>query len=472
MAKEIEADYEQVHLLPAALEDWVGPGHPARFIREFVRALDLKALGFKGVAEGTHGRPSYAPELLLRLWLYGYLEKVRSTRKLERACREQMGFVWLCGNQAPDHNSLWRFWQANREALRGVFKTTVKVALELNLVGLVLQALDGTKIQAVCSGRGHYDKEALAKLLARLDDVIAAREEALAVAGRDDEAFLSREQEILKRDHLSAERVRAALAQVEAGESRHIHPGEPEARRMESDGRNRFAYNAQAVVDHRQRIIVAAEVVNAAHDLGELNTMIAMAEDNLSPKAQPTTLVDAGYSHGEELHRAAQAGRTVLAPLPHGQVNAAQNPYHSSCFHYDAARDVVICPQERLLPFRRSRVKGRIIVREYRNARLCRPCPVRSLCTRDHFGRSIEIAPSYQTMLAHRHKMAEPLSRALLKLRSEIVEPVFGWIKAHGDFRRFTVRGLANVATQWALVCSASNLRSLYRAWLPNPRPN
>lgn len=470
MARKIEADYDQIHLLPAALEDWVGPEHPARFVREFVRALDLKELGFKEGKEGTEGRPRYSNELLLRLWLYGYLEKVRSTRKLERACRDQMGFVWLCGNQGPDHNSLWRFWQANREALRRVFKKTVKVAMELELVGLVLQALDGTKIQAVCSGRGHFDQKALQRLQAHLDEVLVQREAALEEAARqEDESIMAREAAALDRERLSAQAVRAALAKVEAGESRHIHPGEPEARRMESDGRNRFSYNAQAVVDHKERVIVAAEVCNAPEDFRALKPMLEKARENLGPAAMklpPTSAVDGGYACGEDLQEAANAGHHVLSPMPAGMMNREQNPFHSSCFVHDSQADVVRCPQGRLLPFRRTRLRRRFLVREYRSATVCGNCPVRTACTRDRHGRSIEISPWEQTMQAHRQKMAQPLAAALLKMRSEIVEPVFGWIKAQWGFRRWSVRGLQNVSTQWALVCTAVNLRSIHRALL------
>lgn len=157
----LEADFDQIHLLPPSLEDWIGPEHPARFIREFVSNLKLKKLKFAQPVASSEGRPAYAPELMLRLWLYGYFEKVRSHRKLEKACREQIGFIWLCGNMAPDHNSLWRFWQANKKPLREVFRQSVEVAMRLKLVGMVLQAVDGTKIQAACSGRGGWDEAGL-----------------------------------------------------------------------------------------------------------------------------------------------------------------------------------------------------------------------------------------------------------------------------------------------------------------------
>ena len=167
MTRSIAPDYGQQFLLPPALEDWVPSDHPARFLREFVEQLDLAALGF-AMPMAIDGRPAYAPSLLLKIWLYGYFHRIRSTRKLEAACRDHLPLLWLAGLIAPDHNSLWRFWRDNKEALRAIFKQTVHLALKTGAVGLALQALDGTKIQAACSGPKGWSKEYMEKLLAQL----------------------------------------------------------------------------------------------------------------------------------------------------------------------------------------------------------------------------------------------------------------------------------------------------------------
>ena len=166
MPAHIAPDYDQRFLLPPAVEDWVCADHPARFVREFVDALDLRELGFS-IPQSGEGRPPYAPSLLLKIWLFGYMTRVRSTRRLEAACRENLGLLWLTGMIQPDHNSLWRFWRDNKKALRALFKRSVEIAARAGLVGLVLHALDGTKIQAAASGRTGWSKEQLQKLLPR-----------------------------------------------------------------------------------------------------------------------------------------------------------------------------------------------------------------------------------------------------------------------------------------------------------------
>ena len=169
MGQLIAPDYGQQFLLPPAVEDWVGPQHPARFVREFIEALDLREYGINEEV-ASEGRPRYAASLLLKVWVYGYLHKIRTTRKLEAACRDQLPLIWLTGMIQPDHNSLWRFWRAHKVALRAVYHQTVKVAVHSGCVGLVLQAVDGTKIASWASSRTGWNKARMEKLLAALDE--------------------------------------------------------------------------------------------------------------------------------------------------------------------------------------------------------------------------------------------------------------------------------------------------------------
>ncbi len=185
MSQEIRAQYDQVYILPPCLEDWIGKDHPARFIRAFVDETDLKGLGFKE-RKSEDGRPSYAPDLLLKVWLYGYLQRIYSTRSLERACREHMSLIWLTGMHAPDHNTLWRFWRDNKEPLRRVFGQAIKIALSWDMIGLVLHAVDGTRIRADVSQNGAWHREDLVKLCERLEEAIDEAEKQVEASEREE----------------------------------------------------------------------------------------------------------------------------------------------------------------------------------------------------------------------------------------------------------------------------------------------
>lgn len=453
-------------LLAPSVEDWIGPKHPARFIREFVGALDLPALGLDTL-ERMEGGTAHDPALLLQAWLYGYLRKIRSTRALEEACREEMGFVWLTGNHRPDHNSLWRFWRENRESIGRLFRQTVKVALEMDLVGLAVQALDGTKIAAASSGRGGFNQEQLEKLLARLDEQLLDREKEIAAAGAESSSTTSLPPLVRLR-----EQVRAALERVKAGETKHAHPLEPEAARMSCDGRNRFGYNAQAVVDAKAQIVVAAEVINTPNDMQQLVPMIAAAQANCtgedSPADEtpvPVTLADGGYASGAQLAKAENCGYPVVTPPPPSW-NDTSSPYHPAHFRHDAQRHVVTCPQNRELMRKGVRQKDGRQVEIYRNAAACKDCPVRAQCTTEKRGRTIYIAADHAAVVSAYQRWHHPQTAELYGLRAPTVEPVFAQVKQQMGFRRWTVRGLENVRSQWNWLMTSWNLRVMLRHWL------
>src|SRR5947209_5816146 len=247
MAQPIAPDYGQQFLFPPALEDWIPKDHPVRFIREFVEQQDLAKLGF-AMPISMEGRPPYAPGLLLKIWLYGYHHRVRSTRRLEAACRDQLPLLWLAGMISPDHNSLWRFWRDNQRALRELFKQSVKVAVNAGLVGLALQAVDGTKIQAAACSQTGWSKEQMQKLLAALESELNEAEKQLQEEGLSlEEGAYRLPQKLGQKEALRAA-VKAGLEQLEQDGRKHYHSKESEARRMKCEGRKPFAYNAQALV--------------------------------------------------------------------------------------------------------------------------------------------------------------------------------------------------------------------------------
>lgn len=464
MAEALEADWDQVHLLPARIEDWIGADHPARYIRAFVDEMDLVELGFTQ-HEGGCGRPPYSNRLLLRAWLYGYVQKIRSSRALERACCEQMGFIWLCGTHRPDHNSLWRFWRAHRQAIKQVFLQTVKVAMKMDLIGFVAQAVDGTKIQALSTSRGGHGKDGLEAMLSKVEKDLEEMEAQLEQSGNEP-ASQDRLPKAMANARALREKIRKAQDIVESGEAKYVQPLEPQARRMNTyrGKNNTFGYNAQAVVDSKKQIVSAADVVTENHDNDQLERMAQASQTNTGQRSD-VLLADGGYSNGEQLKRVQSKGRNVVMPLPASSKNPRKHPYHSSAFTYEAERDVVICPQGKELKRLKNQHKARCGIKIYRNPAACKDCPVSKQCTRHKYGRVIEINPYHQHIEAHRKKMQQQSSQEAYKQRAGVVEPLFAWIKINDNFKRWSFKGLENVQAQWQWLCAAQNLRKLIQVW-------
>jgi transposase len=463
MAQPIAPDYGQQFLFPPALEDWVPADHPARFLREFVDQLDLAALNF-AMPVATEGRPPYHPSLLLKIWLYGYFHRIRATRKLEAACTEHVSLLWLTGLIAPDHNSLWRFWRDNKKALRAIFKQTVQLAVNTGAVGFALQALDGTKIQAACSGPKGWSKEYMEKLLAQLDSALDDIELKVVEENPQTEAPGYRLPAGLAQRQALREQIKKGLAQLQADGRNHYHPVEPEARRMKVGDTNRYAYNAQAIADEKEKILVACEATRQENDNAQIVPMIEQARENvgMAKAGETVTLADTGYGSGADLQAASDKGFKVLAPSPEGKP-AKDNPYATQHFRIDELARTVTCPQGRSLDHEGQTTKGGQTVQRYRCHH--RDCPVRAQCTRDPKGRQIEVWPHHAAVAAMKEKLQQPGVRAQWEQRSRIIEPRFAQLKQHDAFRRWTVWGLEGVRTQWSLLCATLNLRILYKHW-------
>jgi transposase/predicted RNase H-like nuclease len=460
MAEPIAPDYGQQFLLPPALEDWVPKDHPVRFIREFVDQQDLGKLGF-AIPVSMEGPPPYAPSLLLKIWLYGYHHRIRSLRKLEAACRDHMSLVWLTGMITPDHNSLWRFWRDNKKALRALFKQSIKLAVKAGLVGLALQAVDGTKIQAASSSAHGWTKKKLEELLAILDAELDETEKHLDQEGGAKTGTSYRLPEKLEDRQALKAAVKAGLDQLEQDGRKHYHPQEPEARRMNCQGKRPFAYNAQAVVDQSHGIVVAAEVVVAESDDDQLVPMIELAQQNTGASAL-LTVADGSYGTGGQVGLAAEKQLAVLVTPRDGGAHKAEG-YSARDFRYDAVVQSVTCPQNRQLDFgRETKQKGQFI-KQYR----ChvKDCPVASICKDKKGRRYIEIWPHTAAVQAMRDRLKQSEERERLAKRGQIVEKHFGHIKQHDGFRRWTVRGFENVQTQWAMLNLTINLRALAKLW-------
>jgi transposase len=464
MSYEKYANYDQQWLFPPSLEELLPAGHLARMIREFVDAQDLEEMGFR-VRIAEDGRPNYSSNMQLKIWLYGYVTRNRTTRGLEWACMNDIGLLWLTGMQSPDHTTLWRFWRDNRKAIRKLFKQLLQIAVSMELVGLVLHAVDGTKIFSQASEQQGLHREALEKNLKRIDEAInEIMKETERAAKHGGECRLP--EELQQRQKLR-EKIQEQLKQLDEKGEDHLQPEDEDARVMKCRSGKKFAYNAQAVVDHDSKLIVAADVVTDESDNYQLVPMLEQVKENLGTAAEQTA-GDAGYGAITELAKAEAQQFSAIVNLPRSVQGSQDQPYHASQFVYDAEQDHCICPQGQVLTFDTIKHRDKQTpydVRVYR-CQSYETCPVRWQCSSSKTGRTVQIHPNYDTLIRCREKLKDERMRALLKKRGSTVEPVFGWLKQGMKFRRWTVRGLEKVQTQWLLICTAANLIRLHRYWV------
>jgi transposase len=553
MSNEIRADYSQQFLLPPSLDNWLPKDHPARFVGLFVDNLDLKALGFEE-RKNKEGRPPYSNDLLLKVWLYGFFEKIYSTRDLEKACKVQLPFFWLTGVYFPDHNTLWRFHDKYKSIMNQVFRQSVQIAVKGDLVSLVLQAIDGTKMFADVSGNRALNLKDLKKLLELLDKSVdevfekishQAALESSEVGDITNSYSLPREyqdkrklKKLIKEglDELNHEEkqklkqvVDTQIQRMEEAGLEHLNLTDGDARMMKTPkGDFSFCYNAQAAVDSENQIIVGAKVSNDPTDHHLLTDMIDESVSNTGQVCEET-VADGGYLSGEELQIAEDKGYPVLVNMsnevkgkgktnPKGQEKEKEKnkssqsksenesasarrgagagagtddsdiesdgdgnraleeegegeekalSFHKRAFSFDEAKDIYVCPAGKELTFERiNNGKSRAYpVRIYR-CRHHKNCQYKKGCSSDKRGRTIERSPYEKSLEAQIEKQKDVNHRMRLKRRSQIVEPVFGWIKRNNRFFRWAYRGLESVDAQWQLICTVINLKTLYRKWL------
>ena len=388
---------EQVWMLPPTLDELLPLDHPARFVAEFVDALDRDGWSELGVdIDGDAlGAPAYHPRALLSVWLYGFMTGVRSCRKLEAACRDQISYLWLTGWQRPDHNTLWRFYKGHRQAMRKLFERTVRTAVAMKLVDLAVQAVDGTKVVANASLNRSYDVEGLSGLLERVERAIADLE-AQNEAGED--AAAAHLPEELADKEVLRDKVRQAMADL-VSQKRHkrINLTDPDARLMKGRQGIVAGYNAQAMVSPTEpeggatgMLVTAVDVVDEANDNSLLAPMVEQSEETTGTKSQ-MTLADAGYFSASHLAECDRRGQQVV--VAEARQRFLKDPYHKDRFTYDEHSDSFMCPQGQTLAFVRIQHANGVPLRLYRaSGAVCQACPAFRVCTRaKEIGRSLAI---------------------------------------------------------------------------------
>lgn len=451
-------DRSQTLLFPERLEDYIAAENPVRFLDAFVGTLDMHTLGFAKAQCAQTGRPPYDPAALLKLYLYGYLHRIRSSRLLEQECQRNVEVIWLLGKLAPDFKTIADFRKDNLQPLKAVARQFTLLCRKLELFGGELLAIDGSKFGAVNARDQNFNAAKLQDLIGRADARLAEylKELDIADAAEPVSDVLDKTQLAAKIAALRERRDwhEELLGQLD-DEQKQISVTDPDTRKMPTAQGMIVGYNAQVAVDAKHKLIAAAEVTNEVTDYQQLADVAIAAKANLELK-QAEVVADAGYYNAAEVSRCAQQGITPYIPKADTSANTARGLYGKSRFRYDGTKDVYVCPEGAELTHRFNTYELGRELRYYR-ASGCKACALKKQCTRNKANRTITREENEGLMEAMAARMAAQPEK--FKLRKTLAEHPFGTIKRWFGYTHFLLKGLEKVRTEWSLTTLAYNLK-------------
>jgi transposase len=467
---------EQPSLLPARVEDYVDRANPVRAIEAYVCALDLEKLGFRhaGPSSAVVGQPAYDPADLLKLYLYGYLNQIRSSRRLEREAQRNLELIWLLGGLTPGYRTIGNFRKDNWAALKAANREFVLLARQAGLVGGTLVAIDGAFFHGDASKGSIRTRKGLAKQLAAIDKDIETYRGALDAndaaearhppAGKDRGSGDGDSGDVgQKLAALMAKRAqtKADLDRLDESGETQLSKTDPDARLLSKNGQNVAGYNLQIAVDDKHKLIVASEVVNDGNDTGQLHAMAAAAKEVLGAETLQAT-ADVGYYNGDTL-RACEAD-AILAYVPEAEKNnrlAKQGRFTLKEFIYDAEQNVYRCPtgaELRPMGGYKEDAGGKRHVRYVALQSICSACPLRWRCLTDKARRREVQRWEHQDVVdRHRIRMAQAEADAIMRRRAALAEHPFGTLKCRAGYRHFLMRGFDKVRGEWSLMALCYN---------------
>ena len=465
---------EQASLLPARVEDYVGPDNPVRAIEAFVATLDLCGLGFRHAGRGPGvGQPPYDPADLLKLYLYGYLNQVRSSRRLEREAQRNLELIWLLGGLRPKQRTIADFRKDNWAAFKAANRDFVLVLRALGLFGGRLVAIDGAFFDGNAGKASIKTRTRLSEQIAALDRDIEAfgaaldandAAEADGSTGPDGSGGGDLAQKVAA---LTARRAaaKADLAELAATDQTQLSRTDADARLLSKSGQRLAGYNVQIAVDDKHALIVASAVVNDGNDTGQLDRMAAAAKQALAVE-RLQVVADAGYYSGPALKACEE--QDIVAYVPPAERDgglAAKGRFPHRDFVYDGATDSYRCPAgERLFRTKTPRRNGeRIELRYVSRKPVCEACPLRTRCvTAKRPTREILRWEHEAVLDRHRLRMQDAaLAADMMRRRKALAEHPFGTLKCRAGYRHFLVRGFDKVRGEWSLMALCYNFTRL-----------
>jgi len=456
-------DRRQSWLLPETLDDYIAEDNPVRVVEAFVDELDLSTLGFARVEGAATGRPAYHPSTLLKIYLYGYLNRVQSSRRLEREAQRNVELMWLTGRLAPDFKTIANFRRNNGDAIRAACRQFVLICRSLSLFGQATVAVDGSKFKAVNNRDRNYTAHKAAR---RIEQVEASIERYLVALDRADceisdvpEERVDRIREKIAGLRGQMQFLKTMAAQVEASPDRQVSLTDPDARSMNSSGRGTgiVGYNLQAAVDTEHHLIVAHEVLNEGNDRAQLAPMGRQAQA-ATGAPELTVLADRGYLNGEQVLECEGTGILPCVPRVDTSGRAQRGLFTKADFVYDAARDHYTCPAGQQLTKGRTRSDRHGEIDQYRNLTACHACTLRPRCTPEKVKRVKRW--KHEDVLDAMQKRLDRMPDAM-GLRRQTVEHVFGTLKSWMGSTHFLTKTLKNVRTEMSLHVLAYNIRRM-----------
>ena len=453
-------DRGQGTLLPELLDDYVAENNPVRVVDIFVDELDLEKLGFEGVQPAKTGRPAYHPAVLLKLYIYGYLNRIQSSRRLEREAQRNVELMWLTQRLTPDFKTIANFRKDNGQAIRNVCRQFIVLCQQLKLFSDAVVAIDGSKFKAVNSSDRNFTQAKLKRRMEEIESNIGRYLAELDSADRQETATKQARSARLKDKIEAMKSQMAALKEIEArleetGETQ-ISLTDPDARSMMSRGSGIVGYNVQTAVDAKHHLIVEHEVTNIGSDRDQLSGMAKKARTAIGVNSL-TVIADRGYFKGEEILACKQAGIAVLVPATKTSNAKADGRFDKADFVYDRQKNEYRCPAGQSLIWRFASVEKGMTLNRYWSSN-CKGCPLKDKCTPSQERRVTRW--EHQDVLDDMQVQLEQSPDAM-QIRRCTVEHPFGTIKSWMGATHFLTKGLERVKTEMSLHVLAYNLKRL-----------
>lgn len=452
----------QSTLLPELLDDYISESNPVRVIDVFVDELSLGKLGFEGVDPAETGRPAYHPSVLLKLYIYGYLNRIQSSRRLEREAQRNVELMWLTGRLTPDHKTIANFRKDNGKSIRNVCRQFVVLCQQLSFFTEALVAIDGSKFKAVNNRDRNFTSAKLQRRMEEIESSINRYLTELDTADRQEPAVAQARSERLQ-DKIATlkaqmKELQAIEVQLNATPDKQISLTDPDARAMKTRGTGVVGYNVQTAVDAQHHLIVAHQVTNIGTDRDQLSNMAKQAREAIGAN-DLTVIADRGYFKGEEILACQEAGITAIVPKTGTSGAKADGRFDKADFIYDPSVDEYQCPAGQRLIWRYRSIENGLELHRYWSSH-CPRCTIKEQCTPSDYRRVSRW--EHQTVL---EDMQIRLDQApdSMRIRRQTVEHPFGTLKLWMGSAHFLTRTLKRVSTEMSLQVLAYNLKRVMK---------